>query len=52
MKKENDLKKHVAADEDVRDRLKVKKAIKNGQFVEWEDANQSLAKKHGLKRNI
>lgn len=43
-----DLNKHGEIMEDAIDRIKVKEAMKNGQFVDWEDAKQSLDKINGI----
>jgi hypothetical protein len=43
-----DLSKHGDIMEDAIDRIKVKEAMKNGQFIDWEDAKQSIDKKHGI----
>ena len=43
-----DLSKHGDIMEDAIDRIKVKEAMKEGEFVDWDAAKQSLDKKHGI----
>ena len=47
-KAEVDLARHSDIMEDAIDRIKVKEAMNSGQFIDWEEAKQSLNKKHGI----
>ena len=43
-----DLARHADIMEDAIDRIKVKEAMKTGQFIDWEEAAKALDKKHGI----
>ncbi len=43
-----DLSKHGDIMEDAIDRIKVKEAMKNGQFIDWDEGKQSIDKKHRI----
>ncbi len=43
-----DLARHGDIMEDAIDRIKVKEAMNTGQFIDWEEAKESLNHKHGI----
>ena len=43
-----DLKRHGEIMEDALDRIKVKEALEEGDFITWDEAKKILDKKHGI----
>ncbi len=43
-----DLARHADIMEDAIDRIKVKEAMNTGEFIDWDEAKESLNKKHGI----